>query len=320
MEQTIQWKAAATYFDFEGEQPPELPIPTPNVLGILVLKQLYQRVHRLKKSLIIHIDGQHRSSKSTTACLIGTILDRTFIPNFNKRVVHTSEALIAAISEIEQKKIHGAVIICDEAGANLNNMKYFENVAQAISESVQVLGYLRVVIIFVSPMRGFILSSLRQMTHLYFHTRRGSNDYSICQMYALKYDPFHEKNYKQRPVVRLFGSRIIVPSLKIYKPPAWLLEKYQALEQERKPILLESLRTRSMGEDKPKQNKPDVAQLLAKIRNDPTPYLAPASKEGVRKLSLPRLRLNLKCSDTTAKYLKAEWEVLEYNRQSGTGA
>ena len=270
---------------------------------------MYRRVNILRKTLIIHIDGQHRDWKSVTACTLGYILDRTFVDNFEKRVVHNQTTLLEAIEDINNKKTYGACIVVDEAGSSVNKMKYYEDMAQAITESIQILGYLRTIIIFVSPVRGFILASLRQMTHKYFHSTRTSNDFATVQVYDLKYNAYREKMFKAKPKIRMFGNKIIVPRVRFHVAPAWLIEKYQKLELERKPVMLAGMKERGL-EVEIKAVKKDVYALLELVKKDPNPYTMPNSKSGKIRFSVSRLRNKLELRQADAMFIKEELESI----------
>lgn len=311
MAQPIIWDSGATYFDLQGVQAPKTIIPTEHILGLSILRQLYRRVHKQRKTLILHIGGEHRSGKSQLAVYLGAVLDKTFVDNFEKRVVHNQKTLLEAIEDINEKKIYGACVVIDEAGSTTAALSYQQEMAKSISESVQILGFLRIILIFVSPVRGFVLSSLRQMMHKSFYTKRESDEYTECQMYNLLYNNFAEEPYKAKPRVRLFGSRIIVPSIKFHKPPKWLSDKYEALEQQRKPIMLSALRERSTAsEAKEKPAKVDLNKIIETIKLNPVPFLSTNSKPTAIRLSVDRLRGKLNLTTTDAKFVKLEAEAL----------
>lgn len=306
-----KWEKVAYAFDTKGTKMPKLPFSMALLLAIAWIKQMYHRVKGLKKTLIIHIDGDHRSWKSVWGCVFGALLDKTFIDNFDNRVIHSQKGLIDEISRIDKARIFGACIIVDEAGSTVNKQKYYEEMAQVINENVQILGYLKTIIIFISPRREFILSSLRKMTHKHFYMERDSNEYSYLTPYDIRYNSYKEESYKRKPRIRFFGQKIVLTRIKVHSAPKWLVEKYEALENLRKPALLAKMQEKSAAQEIANERE-DIDKLIERVVANPDDYASKRSTPGNIILEVWKLKNKLHVSKSEANEIKAMAEEKLY--------
>jgi len=221
--------------------------------------------------------------------------------------VNSKKALLDAIAVLDQKKTYGACVIIDEAGADMNKQKYYEEMMQVVNESIQILGYLKAIIIFVSPRRNFIMSSLRQMTHYHFYSKRNSNEFTHLTPYELKYNAYKEEPYKKHPKVILFGQKIVLARLKISKAPEWLVERYQQLELQRKPALLAKLRERGI-ESEIVEKKQDIDKLIDLVVEHFEDYKGKRFADDNVILNVFRIKGRLKIPMSDAEYIKSEAE------------
>lgn len=310
-----EWKRSAYAFDFKGKQIPKLGIKTEILAAIAWYKQLYRRVKQLGKTLIIQVDGEHRSWKSIKTCEMGVILDPSFEKyhrnsnpeNLNPRIVHSKRELMDMIEDIVKNNHYGAFIMVDEAGATVNKREYYDDIAQAINQSIQVLGKWHIIIAFVAPIKGEVLSSLQRMTNLYIHVERNSNEYTSFNVYNMKYNSIKKQDYPKKPIVRLFGSRFKLKKLKLCSAPDWIVQKYQEIEDTKKPIMLKKMREKSL-ESEIKEIKKDPYELIEKVVKNWEEYKAPSSTH--EKIILDRFRLKgkLEISQGDAAFIKAEAE------------
>lgn len=302
-----EWKRTAYAFDYKGPQIPKLGLTTNQLIFIAWLKQLHRRVWQTGKTLIAHADGEHRSWKSIKIAELGVLLDSTFLPNFNNRVVHTPKDFLDEVQRINDNKIYGAFIQVDEAGASINKQDYYEEFAKAINESIQILGYLHVIIVFVSPIRGFILSSLQKMTNLYLHFERNSNEYCYVIPYNLKYNSIKKAEFPKHPKIRLFGMKYKLMKLKWGTAPAFIVQKYQELELLRKPPLLAKMREKGL-ESEIREKKRDIEQLIELVVQNPNDYASKSSTSENPIMDRFRIKGKLQISTGDATYIKSEAE------------
>ena len=227
---------------------PNLVINSQELNALAFLKRRREQVHITGLTLLAHFDGRHRSGKSVSAALIAAIWDKTFLKNFERRVVHNAEDFLEEMRRIEKEGIMGAVILVDEAGQSMGASDWYQQFADAIQKSIQVFGYLHIIILFVSPVKDFLLSGLRKMTNMYIRVKRFNNQEANLIIYDIDYGLRKNRMdyYYKKPRLSIFGQKITLKKLKIRNPPKWFLEKYQKLEQERKPKIMEQLRNKGI--------------------------------------------------------------------------
>lgn len=91
------------------------------------------------------------------------LLDETFEENMEKRIVYDAKSFMDACKEIEEKKIHGAAIIWDEAGVGLSSRDWYDISNKSINYAIQVLGYLHPYIFFVTQDASFLDAQPRKL-------------------------------------------------------------------------------------------------------------------------------------------------------------
>lgn len=227
---------------------PDLNMSSEELNGVALLKRRREMVHTYGFTMLAHLDGRQRSGKSISAILLAILWDKSFLANFDRRIVHTADDFLEEIRRIEAENIKGAVIVVDEAGYSMSASDWYQRFADAIQKSIEVFGYLHIVVLFVSPVKDFLLSGLRKMTNIYIRVKRFNNNETNLIMYDIDYglrknrmDYFYKK-----PRLSVFGQKITMRKLKIRNPPKWLLDKYRALEQRRKPKIMEELRIKGI--------------------------------------------------------------------------
>lgn len=315
-----KYEKEAYAFDMGGDPLKKLAYPTPTLLGLAIQKKWYRRVKGLRKTLIMHVSGEHQSWKSIFASRLAFTLDPTFTKpcptiddatdNFRKRVIHSPESFLDAIQDIQQNNIFGAALVIDEAGASMNKQAYYEKIIQAVNKTIQILGKYRVIIIFVSPVRDFIVASLRKMTHVYIHADRYSNEFTHLTVYNIKFNPYKEVPYKEKIRIRLFGSKIIVPNIKLYKSPTWLIDKYHIIEDERKPALLEQIREDGMAGEIQKKERVDTGKIIADVVERWDEFKGKKMLFGTISLHTGTISEKFNLSQFKASYIKRAAEVI----------
>ena len=218
-------------------------LPQENMLMLGYLRNKYARVWRTGKTWLACFEGGHREGKSWAAQLIAAILDKTFLADRPNRIVHGHQAFMEKVREIDAKKIYGAVIICDEAGAvgNFSSAEWQKEWMAAINSVMQILGYLHLIILFIAPDKAFIDSKTRRMFHDLHKVSRPNNDYSVVKPYHLRWNQMKKKYDEVSPSIKIGNARMKLRSFRIRHYPKELGEAYQLLEEVRKPQMLDAL-------------------------------------------------------------------------------
>lgn len=222
--------------------------------------------------MLAHFDGRPRSGKSVQAVIIASLLDKTFLKNFDKRIVHSSADFLNQVEEIKKSGIKGCVIIVDEAGESMASTSWYEDMSRAISSTTQVFGYLQIIVFFVSPVRDFILNSMRKMTNVYCNVTRKSKLESSLRFYHISYNTIAQKTYYQVPKISVFDEQKTLWRIRFRNIPADILEQYQALEQDRKPGILDRVKTASNNKEakrtqriSPEERRTQMASLIEAV-------------------------------------------------------
>ena len=177
------------------------PTPTPTRVAEAFFNRLYRKLHVDNFSLLITFYGPHRVGKSLAAVDFGHILDETFEPNMEQRIVYNAKALIAAFRDIRQQGIKGGAVIIDEAGSGeLSSQRWYEEAAKIISAELQAVGYLNPCIFFVCQSFSFINTTARKLTHGVFEVKRTNNDYSNIKPFWIQNSPWATATNRRYPI------------------------------------------------------------------------------------------------------------------------
>lgn len=237
------------------------------IAALLFYRAMYRRVKTIGKTLIIQIDGEHQTGKSSSGgFLLCWLLDETFKRDYSWRVCTSAREILEAVKKIKEWGIIGAALMIDEGGAAAGRQDYHERIQKALNKTVQIIGNLHVIIVIISPIKQQVSSSLEKMSHKYMHFRRGSVEYTYLYPYGLHYNSISQTTYTPKPTVIIGGSRFVLKRIKIWKLPKWLDDKYREIENKAKPILLEKLHAEGIEEEieemKRSRNPQDLIPLV----------------------------------------------------------
>jgi hypothetical protein len=198
-------------------------------------------------SYLCVLTGRHRVGKSLCAVSFAHVLDKTFMQDFEKRIVYTPDQFLDAVEDIKRKKIIGASIVWDEANLGIPSREWYNISNRAINYSIQAFGYLRPIVFFVTQDMTFIDSQPRKLFHAFYEIKRGSNDYSLIYPFEISYNKRTGKMYYVYP--RFSGSqggsrgyKILMKPIRLMKPPKWLIKKYKAHSEIIKDELIDQMK------------------------------------------------------------------------------
>jgi len=231
------------YYFHEKYKDPEdgINLNQRNIMGILYFKKWRSEVVYNDKSLLALFDGRHRSGKSLSAITLACLIDKTFWQNFEHRIVQTPQEFMDAIKVIEKENTHGNVIIVDEAGVSMSSDMWYESFMKCIQKTIEVLGYLNVIIFFCAPVSSFIDSKLRKMSHYYIRVKRFSKKETNLSIYELNWSMIKKDFIYRIPKVNFWGQKIYLRRVVMSMPPSAIIERYRELEQSRKRIIIKDL-------------------------------------------------------------------------------
>jgi len=226
--------------DFENAYPK----PTPERIAQAYFNRIWRKLHVENFSFLIVFYGLHRVGKSLSAVSFAHILDPTFAPNLEDRVVYTSKALIKAFRDIRKKKLKGCAVIVDEAGTgDLSSQRWYEDMAKIVSANLQSVGYLNPFIGFVTQNFSFINATARKLSSGVFEVSRSNNRYSTIKPFWVQNNPWVSGNYRNYPV--FCENRNGIPSnvykinrIKIGMPPMEIRKIYNDHSQRYKDKFL----------------------------------------------------------------------------------
>jgi hypothetical protein len=284
-----------------------LPLPQSQLLAIAYLRSIDYRVHELKKSWLASFEGGHREGKSVAACTMACMLDKTFEAELEDRIIHGHEHFMRKIKEFDTKKIYGGVVIADEAGTvgNFSSAEWQTQWMAAITSVFQMFGYLHPVILFIAPDRSFIESKTRKMFHAHFRVSRPNNKYSVVKPFSLRWNQMKHKWTEVHPVIRIGNNRIKMRDFHLSLPPKEILERYQSLEQTRKPIMLENLDQRIKASHIIDAKRSfDNNALADAVFKDISKYETKRSKSDNRIIDPVLIKVGMGVPMDNAKYIK----------------
>lgn len=307
------WKAS----DFLACEEVNLyPLTTPEMLALAYIKHKRDYVMRGGFSLLNNFAGRHRAGKSIFSACMGSLWDSDFLMNMEARIVQDHKEFLDLIERFDSHHIRGGVIMVDEAGVSMGSSDWFENWMKALTKTVQTFGYLHPVVNFVAPVRDFIDSRLRRMSHTYIEMSRYNNEYSVATPYDMKYSTIRNKYYYAKPIIKMDGRRIRLRRILFSMPPASFMERYANIEQARKPEMMASLRSDlAKSEIKKQKDEVDLEKVVAMVAKNYTLYESKRSKPDAIILDENKIEFGHKVPQRLAKYIKGQAEGLLKNAQ-----
>lgn len=212
-----------------------------HMMAVAMLKHLYDVTHEVGLSLLVTVDGRHRTGKSLMFAMIGCIMDNKFEEDMEHRIITDAESLMNVIKEIDSKKQHHPFLMIDEAGAALASGDWYERMQKAIIKTLTIVGYLHPTIVFITTNEDLILSGVRKQTHMHVEMRRSRNKYAYAKFYNIRINPVTRKRYKKKPIVRFYGEKVFLDKIIVPLPPKHIRDRYAAIEATRKPRLLQEI-------------------------------------------------------------------------------
>jgi len=259
-------------------------------------------------SFICGFEGRHRSGKSESATALAYLIDPTFWPRMEHRIVKTPQELMVEIETIAKEKTKGAVIIIDEGGVVVPSDEYFQEWYKTLSRVFQMFGYLNPCIFFCAVVRDNIGAKFRKLFHAIVMVSRNSNAYTYLNIYNLKYNPMFAKYMHSRPKLKIGGQEIVVRRIKFGLAPEFIRERYKNLSLLQKSELLEGFGKKI--NEKPKAKvEINFEELVAHVAKDFKLYESKRSKPSEPVLSGSDIRVKFHLSARDADFIKRHAEI-----------
>jgi len=262
------------------------PQPDPE----LMLKQYFWRIHDMVHeknfNFMAMVTGKHRTGKSLSAVNMADLLDPTFAPNLEQRVVYTPSQFIETLNKIRDQNIIGGAVVWDESGVGLGSRDFQTLVSRSINHSIQVMGYLRPIIYFVTLDMSFLDAQPRRLLHAVYQVSRTSNKYSNIKPFFVDYNTWYGKTFRHYPIyVGKIDDHAYTPvykirNLKMTLPPDDLRGRYIEHSQQFKDITLQDVRSEVDVFDRDKaeeQNVISIEEVVNKVVKDPDLFKTPRS-------------------------------------------
>lgn len=324
------WERDAYAFDLKHDSAElESVLNLKELVGLTWLISLRNQVVVNRLSLIITIEGRHRSGKSIFGAVdLAMIFDKTYLPAMKTRIVQDANQLLELIKFLRDNRVSNPVIIVDEAGASLSSLDWYERIQKAVIKTMQVIGFLHPIIVFIAPVNDQIASGLRKMSHLFIKVSRKSKKFARIMPYNVSYDSRSRKYYYPRPRIKIFGTTYTVAGIKISMPPKELAQMYQDIEEERKPVMLEDIKEEAQMADIKKQKQifdyDKTANFVASnLSRYETRRTAKHTLDPNREIKIDweMVQHDFKCTQSQAKVVKREAEdLLAKKREEVKGA
>lgn len=207
------------------------------------LRDIYRSVHEKKFSFLATITGRHRVGKSVGGVAFGDLLDPTFEPNMEKRVVYTPEDFSAAVQDLADKGIIGGTIVWDEANLGLSSRDWYTQANKHINFTVQAFGFMRPIIFFVTQDVTFIDSQPRKLFHCFMEVSRSNNKYCDIRPFQVSINKRSSTMYYSYPRMTKGrhgkGQVIKLKPIRLMKPSDDLMIRYEKHSIKRKRQLMQ---------------------------------------------------------------------------------
>jgi len=262
--------------------------------------------------------GKHRTGKSLSALSFSHLLDETFAPNMEKRVVYYAEDFMNALEDIRRKKIIGGAIVWDEAGVGVPSREWYNISNKAVGLACQVFGRYRPIIFFVTQDVTYIDSQIRKLFHGFYEMQRMSDKYAIAKPFNVSYNKRIGKVYYRYG--RFYSTdlehsigKCVLKAIKLKRPPAELERRYDFHSKDFKDLIMEQMqeRTKSYQEerDKKKLDTKDIIDELSEKHYNNDEFLSKRSKPDNVIFDKDAIRFMYDVSDSQARFIKKQAEV-----------
>lgn len=295
--------------------------PIGELLSVAYLKSIRNMVHRVGLSYLASFTGSHRTGKSVSTCLFAHVLDSTFWPSFEQRVVQSPYQFMSTMENIIKDEVYGAAIVVDEAGTTFSSGDWYEKWMKAIQKFLQTCGLLKPIILFVAPNREFIVSGMRKLIIAEHHMKKFHPKFSRMGCYHVKYN-FMKKGdpyFFRRPIIRIAGQNITLKHINIFEPPEWFVQRYKNLTEPDKRERLSNwtAEVHKIISNREEENEPDYDQLIEEIWTKKELFFGRVTKNGIQKVNQTEIEVSYNLKPKYAKYIadRIERRLLENKQQ-----
>ncbi len=185
-----------------------------------------------KKNFLGCFTGTTGSGKSLSGITLCDLVDKTFIPNLEKRVVFSMLELMELLNDKENPLKNGEAVLWEEGGTSVSSRDWQSLSNKLINFLLQTFRHRRIVLILNVPYIDFIDSNTRKLFHASFETTK--IDYKLNKCFVkpriLQYNSRSKKTYEK--MLRIHTPEGVVP-LRLWgipKPAKWICDSYERLK------------------------------------------------------------------------------------------
>ena len=278
------------------------------------LSSIYNKIHQNNFNYLGMFVGKHRVGKSLSAVTFASILDKTFERYFEERVVYYPEEFMFALKRIAKLNIVGGAVIWDEAGVGLPAREWYDISNKAINYAIQVFGYLKPIVFFVSQDISYIDKQPRKLFHAFYEVYRPGSTHSTIKCFNIEYDKKRERTpYFIYPRVHIkHGPSFILKKIKLYMPPKELIERYENHSKPFKDKIMKQMsdRTKKFEAGEIKKRDYTVSEIVEEVLRNYPYYESKSSKKDNPILDATAIKYEFKIPGEMAKFIKNRCEKL----------
>jgi len=252
----------------EENQLAEIKYTFNEVLFLAYARYIRNRLIKNNKSFIAGFEGEHRSGKSETAVGLAYMVDPSFWPRIEQRIVSTPDELMKEIEVIDKEGIHGAVIIVDEGGVSVASDEFYSKWYKTLSKVFQMFGYLNPCIFFCAVLKDAIGAKFRKLFHNLIQFSRHSNDFTKMKIYNTSYNTMFKKYLHSKKAVKVAGKLCYVKHIKFGKLPKFITDRYKNISISQKKDLMKKWGEELRDEEIKDQEKIDLATIIQEVIDD----------------------------------------------------
>lgn len=212
-------------------QPPT-QLQTNTVEARLIRSKIWNRLHINNEHFMAAIVGREGSGKSHTGIKLSETVDPTFDAS---RIMFDPETFLRRLRKWKaEKETRGKAVVADEAGVGVGVRTWYEKDQILFNQVLQVIRNENMSMIFTVPRLNELDSQTRGRLHAYIEmTDKDTGEWAEFKW--LNWDPTRDerdKIYREKPQMRINGSRRPVQRLRVSPPTPSLVEEYERRKAE----------------------------------------------------------------------------------------
>ena len=135
--------------------------------------------------------------------------------------------------DITEEQKEGKIWMLDEAGIDLNNMKYFDEINKGLNAFFQTARHRNYIFFMTVPFMNFVSKGVRTLMTAHFNGTGYKNNKTILVPRILEFNGDLDYFFRKRLLIESpDGHRGLCNDIKLSKPPKQIVEEYEQMKKE----------------------------------------------------------------------------------------